>query len=867
MLGMSVSKSSSGDYLYGEYDGVMGVEAILHTTGSDSPIRTGSPVLADNDVGVYGNHISPQSDNRNNGIHTPLSRGAPRKPARMNANIAGNGDNESSMLSSAATASGTHGAVSGSSSDEAAAPSAGRRTNGPHTSSEADKHDAGTFPSRQGTRKAMHTDDVVHLPSIGNQQQMRQKNSEVFPTRARGTASVPDASGAATSTTSGAGNTRTAGTGAKPLTSTESLEPLQTSKGCYGAASSNQQSASAAERKQKPPYHAPPLSPMTVKGRHGITDTNGTDAAGSATIDSSVGASLQDVGTRHRPVTDGTVKRGESLGTNEGSYMNGLCSRSTTHKTTCNNSNAVTVSKTNGWVKEEARRIDSLTSASRSTTTSPRANPPAVEDSINSGKTRNLARQVVSQFPRERMKDSSDKSSSGAKCPSAGANEDGSGHTKVNTSPEPTTTKAYVWSDDYEMASTPSISSTNFSVAPMPRVSPRQVASGLKPTTAVDRNNRNDTKTPPQADVTPVHPLSAETVEAASGNGVTSSTELAHTPPRKVFARPQKPASNNSGAAAQSTCPTPHVPLTNPPSTTATSSRFSNAAQNAAVASSPASLKTAQASANAVATAKGDRPPSAPHTPTLSHRRVMNAVDTSQHFTTHIPGPVAAHGQAGDAEMGLPYSDERRAALEAWADVLVLSITIRGQGMTPTQKARETAKMRARPDDARQMYAPVNGQGRQEVAGEPCDLNYDVHNVVVQLRHRNRPLMLNYPPRLPLEVDMRPRMRRQRTPRSFYGNRMPHVGDAWFKGALNDARMVESPDIDSLEKREEAEFIRNGGDPATRRNRYGQANNVYGHQQQQQQRPPQNGGVGGAAVETGINAMNRNGVCTEQPAS
>ncbi|CAC9484532.1 conserved hypothetical protein [Leishmania infantum JPCM5] len=895
MLGMPVSKSNSGDagrgdYEYGEYDGVMDVEAILHTTSGASPNSTGSPTVAGSDIGVYGNYMSIQGDNRNGGIPTPLGRGAPRKPTRMNVSPAVNGDNQSAAPSSAATTPGFHGAVVGSSSDGAAAPTAARRANGSHTSAEADTHDASALSARQGTRKSLHTDDVVHLPAIGNQQQVRKKASEVFPTRARAAASAPDSSNAATSPTSSNGNARAAGTGGKSVTSAGNFESLQAPTDSCGAASSNQYTASVAACKHKPPYHAPPLSPLTAKGRHGSTDVNRTSAAGSAAIGSSVGASLQDVGTRHRSATDGTVKRGESVGTDEGGYMNGHCGRAATHHTAGSSSKVVTVSKTNGWVKEEARRLDHRASASSNTATSPRGDPQAFEDAINSLKSRNITHQAASQFPRERMKDKPSKGSISAKSPSAdgrdsalghNSNEDVNTHAKVNTSPVPVTPKAYVWAGDYEMASTPGVGSTNFSVVPMPKVSPRPFAGGLKPSTAVDSNNRSGTKSPPQAAAQIVHPLSAEAVAAASGNGVTSSTESAITPLRKVFTRPQKPASNNSGAAAQaaqSTCPIPHVPLTNPPVATATSSRFNNAAQSAAASASPTPSKTALMSGHAVAAAKGDKPPSAPHTPTLSHRRIMNAVDTNQHSHAHYPGAaeqtsptygssrVATQDQASDAGMGLPYSDERRAALEAWADVLVLSITIRGQNLAPTHRAREMAKMRARPADARQMYAPVNGQGRQEVAGEPCDLNYDVHNVVVQLRHRNRPLVMNYPPRLPLEADMRPRMRRQRTPRSFYGNRMPHVGDAWFKDALNDARMVESPDVESMEKREEAEFIRNGGDPATRRNRYGQANNAYGHQQQQQT-PLQQGGGGGAEVEAGIDAVNRNGMRMEQPAS
>ncbi|KAG5502658.1 hypothetical protein JIQ42_05727 [Leishmania sp. Namibia] len=883
MLGKPASKSNSGDvgrggYEFGEYDGVVDVEAILHTTAGASPNLAGSPAVADGDIGVYENHVSLQSDHRNGSASTPLGRGPPRKPVRMSAGPACSGDSQSTMPSSTAAASRYLVAVAGKSSDGAAASTAGRRTNSSYLSTEAEAHDAGALPTRQGTRKSTYSDDVVYLPAIGNQQQMRKKGSDAFPSRVRAPLPAPDPLNFAALTTINHSRTRASGSGAKSVTSTGNLESLQAPNDICGATSHNQHNGPATAGAPRPPYHAPPLSPLTTKGCHSTDDTNGPNAAGNTTNGSGVGDSLQEVSTRHRLAMDRAAKRGESVEVGKGSHMNGHCGGAATHNTTGSGS-IVPASKTNGWVKEEARRLDQRVCTSCNTAATSRNEPQASGDPIDGFTSRKMVHQGASQFPQERMEDTLSKSSNSTQSPAADGSNTAMGHnsadghacTKLNTSPAPVAPKAHVWAGDYEMANTPGVGSTTFSIVPMPKVYPsRPLAGGLKASMAVEgssNNNRSCAKSPTRTSVQVLHPPPSEASAGPFVNGVALPTESAITPLRKVFTRPQKPAPSTNGAAADAVpnaCPIPQVPLTNPPTsptmaTTATASRSSTAPQSTAASSPPAPWKTAMTPSHAVAAAKGDKSLSAPHTPALSHRSNMSAVGTSQRSQVHYSSagqqvPLTSGSsrmslldQTRVSGVDLPYSEQRRAALEAWADVPVLTVTIRGQSLTPTQRAREMAKTSARPAAARQMYAPVNGQGRQEVAGEPCDLNYDVHNVVVQLRHCNRPLMMNYPPRLPLEVDMRPRMRRQRTLRSFYGNGMPHVGDAWFRDALNDARMVDSPDIEAMEKREEAEFIRNGGDPATRRNRYGQANNVHAHQQQHQ-RQPQHGNVGAAEV-------------------
>ncbi|KAG5506470.1 hypothetical protein JKF63_05973 [Porcisia hertigi] len=887
MFGMPVPKSNNGDvgsggYQYGEYDGVMDVEAILHTTPGAPPTPTVSPDIADCDAGGYGNYVSLHSDTRSGSAATPLARGAPRKPTRVSAGSAQNGDNETIMLSSTATTPRFAGAV-------------------------ADNNPDGAAPStRHNTRKPMQTDDVVHLPAIGNQQPARKKTSDTFPTRVRAAAPAQDPSKSVTTPTHN-GYSRAVGAGAKSVTSVGNLDSLPVPVESYGAIASNHYNGSTTTGTHRPPYHAPPLSPVSTQRRHEANDLNGTKATGNNTIGSSIGASSQDNSKRHQAATSETAQRGDSAGMDEVDYTRGHGEKRIAAHNTAGSSSGdgnSSASKTNGWVKEEARRLDGIACSSpspRKTATPPASSDPrGPRDAVkNSFRSRNVAQLVASQFPQERMRDKTNQSNSNANSSSSGGGDlemIRNDHAKVNTSPAPVAPKPHVWTGDYEMVSSSGVGSADLSVVQMPKVgTSRPFANGFKPSTDVGGNiinTRSSAKSIARTATQTFHPPPSEVESSTPGNGSTSPTESAITPVRRVFTRPQKPASSSCGAAVQTgrnTSPPPHAPPMQPPTsptTAATGNPLSpsdSMPHSAAGSSSPPPARVPLASGVAALAARGDKQPSSLHTSSASHRRIMNAVDTSQQSLihsrsteeqvslTHRSSEGPSHDSASASGMGLPYTDERRAALEAWADVPVLTVTIRGQTPTPIQNAREEAKMCACPANAQQMYPPVNGQGRQEVAGEPCDMNYDVHNVVVQLRHRNRPLMMNYPPRLPLEMDMRPRLRRQRTPRSFYGNRMPHVGDAWFREALKDVATVKSPDLESLEKREEAEFIRNGGDPATRRNRYGQANKPHAQQQQQQQqqrqRPPQQRGSGGADAGAEIDVMNRNALRMEQAAS
>lgn len=878
MLGMSVSKSPStegdhGAYEYGEYDGLLDVDTILHSNaaggGAGTLTPTASSIAGGSDLGGYANYLSLHGGEQSNGsTPVPPARGvAPRKPPRGSASQSRNG----TPRHPAALVKGI--ALEPGDSLELSTTAGAATANG----------------RLGGVRKlpTTTTDDVVHLPAIANagisnsaqqqQQQGRKRTNDAAPpprTSAAASAHSPSNNGHAS-------NTHAMASGAKSVTSAGNLKSLQAGAngdGGVGAgvgANSNNYVAPLGHPSVggpvKPPFHAPPLAGLNGKGRQPNHPSAGDEAS----------------------LASGAKTAAAVLTTANGG----------------GGSSGVSANKTNGWVKEEARRIDRRASVPGEATSPMSFEGRSGNDAGNGYKLRNMAQLAAAEFPRERMKEGPglDEVRHSRVQPADTAGDGDNGHgaeanprAKVNTSPAPVTPRAQVWAGDYGIGSNLGAGSADFSVVPMPKVAPgpRPFAGGLKPAAASGSGQaprpHPSTQSPPRAGAAPITSAAAA---GTPGNASSSSpTESIITPLRKVFPRPQKPATMGVGAAAGANTMAgvlPHVPLTHPPTSAPGPSRPAGAAA-AAAAATPADgngspllpSKAASASPHlAGATAAGKA--GGLHTPNLSHRRiVMNAVDTSQH--SHLHSSVGAEqlgGKTPAATAGpsrviatskanaLPYTDERRAALEAWANVPVLAVTIRTQAPTPTQRAREAARTSTRPSNAKQMCVPVNGQGRQEVAGEPFEMNYDVHNVVVQLRHRNRPLMMNYPPRLPLEVDMRPRMRRQRTPRSFYGDRKPHVGDTWFRDALHDARMVQSPNIEEIEKREEAEFIQNGGDPTTRRNRYGQSNNTHGQQQQQQNRAGGGGaGGGGAGAGAGANgddidAINRNAVRMEQPAA
>lgn len=91
-----------------------------------------------------------------------------------------------------------------------------------------------------------------------------------------------------------------------------------------------------------------------------------------------------------------------------------------------------------------------------------------------------------------------------------------------------------------------------------------------------------------------------------------------------------------------------------------------------------------------------------------------------------------------------------------------------------------------------------------EMAGEAIELNHELHNVLIHIRHRNRPKKNDYPSHLPIKLATKQRNHRPRTPRSFYGKVGPQMGPDWFKAALDNVVCIESPDISVLEKVEKA---------------------------------------------------------------
>ncbi|KPA75284.1 hypothetical protein ABB37_08585 [Leptomonas pyrrhocoris] len=707
--------------------------------------------------------------------------------------------------------------------------------------------------SNSGTTTAATTsnaaDDVVHLPVILPSQQRRPTESllqprvRVSPLTQEANPTVPTATTTATANVTVAttsANARSASTvsplaqnkrsvGAKTVMSANNLAAMQRHGNGNERVYTSPLSTGTSINKAAP-FLAPPLSPLHAR----TTPSHPGNAPTS--IGATGGAATTAVTTR--PLTDSSVKREESLD---------VAQSAAAHTVVVDLESPTT--RSNGWVREEARRID-----------------------------RN-SHEMTTGFSQERLWQSSAPSNTVTTSPASGrsgAEGGDAGTEKASTLPASTTPRAPVWSNDYEvgrtdlvgLATTTTITTTT-DFGAMPRVvAPPLLQRPIK--TLSDSSGKR---------VAPLRPQPA--VPSTPPVGTTTSLVESVISPLRAMA-PQRTGRPSEAEKQQEQ--QQHSTAAPPTNTLVTSDNNHNyrkpdAARanlvegNGHRARSGSSNPSAQHDTLRGSSCSSSAAASTPHTASaVAHRRIMmQAVDTHVSAPAELVGNCKAASSA--AQTKLPYTDDDRAALEAWAAFPALDVTIRGQAPTATQLRRERDLAAARPFAAQQLYLPVKGQAPQESAGEPFEMNYDVHNVVVQLRPRNRPLMLAYPPRLPFELDMRPRLRRQRTLRSFYGKLFPHVGDTWFRNALNDARHISSPDIESMEKREEEEFIRNGGDPAQRRNRYGQANNHNANnnnngqeqsppQQQQQQRPPPYAG----GVAPSIDEINLNAIKMEQPA-
>lgn len=831
-LKQTASTPQTPMYEYGEYDGLVDLDAVLHAGGSTTTTTTDINAAATSPTANSGCHTGGDTSRSNgndgvvdythyvtlhgtNGPHlgsgepgptpSPNGRSSARKPTRDSSSRGGtsasadrhhapHGGYPMSALDgdvTVTTAPTTTAVVTAASS----APNARSSANTQRRRGE----------SASGSRANPTTtaaDTGVHLPVILPSQQRRptdgplqsrvrvspltQEHGSPVPSNtnnASSSANTPHNARSATSLSPPGQNTRPVG--AKTVMSANNLAALQRSgneRAHTGALSTSNSS------NRVPPYLAPPLSPL-----HSRTNPPQPSMA-----------------PLNRPATDGCVKRGESA---EGGERNSPTRRS------------------NGWVKEEARRID------------------------------RTSQEIPSGFPQERVRQSSAAAAAAAAPLSSGKADETSGPSKVNTSPAPSAPRAPVWASDYEMGRGDLVGCTATpDFGAMPRVAAPPLPFRAKKTLS-DSGKRTAPLRP-----TPPHIPSTPPVGTT-----TSPVESTILPLRTAAQRSAQRPMNATGATAASTA--------SPAAATAVA-----AASYSAAGPGSGAGRTNPAIATAGATAATADATSGLHTPGTTHRRVMNAVDTHSgtpsdlsRVSKTMPAVVLLNNDKANissfpnsapsaAAQKMPYSDDRRAALEAWAAFPAMDVTMRNQAPTAMQLRRAQDFATVRPVVVRQLYQSVKGQAPQEFAGEPFEMNYDVHNVVVQLRHRNRPLMMAYPPQLPLELDTRPRLRRQRTPRSFYGTRFPHVGDAWFRNALDDARHIDSPDIESMEKQEEEEFVRNGGDPAHRRNRYGQANsnnnNNNNNQQQQQQRAPPHSGTGAPNIDH----INRNAVRMEQPA-
>lgn len=857
MMSDPLTQSSSKPvhmYEYGEYDGLVDLDAVLHgaatTTTMSATVNDGaaapsptpnlSCLVGSEETGTYSSYQNVQGRNNHLNSHnnndsgelgptpSPHGRSPARKPMRdpvARGSLASSADRYPGAHGSNSSAPRSNGGypmtldegdaavstapttttVTATAATAAAPPGSrgGQRKRGESANGLRNNNNNNNNQSHATTTTTTtqtHSSDTgVHLPVILPSQQRRPADTmppsrvRVSPLTQEHTAAAagltfntatPINARSAASVSPMAQNTRPIG--AKTVMSASNLAALQRSgndRVHTGALSTGNSS------NKVPPYLAPPLTPLHTRANPLLPTTAPTPAP-------------------HRLAAEASTKRGESSES---------ASASAPHTSGAEKTSSARPS--NGWVREEARRID------------------------------RTSQEMSPGFPQERLRQTSPSSGATssvetgqttAEATGSGGHATTGGRGKTNTSPAPSTApRAPVWANDYETGRNDLVgctTTTTTDFGAMPKVAAPPLPQRARKTLSDSCKKSPAFRPPPHVPSTP------------PAGKLTSPVESVILPLRTVAQRAARPSNANAAAVA---------------------------------AAADSGVGTASKPNPATDAASG------PHTPGTTHRRVMNAVDTHAGTPSDLSAdrratpiivavnsgktvPGAREHASSLAKASMPYADDRRAALEAWAAFPALDVTIRHQSPTAAQLRRERDIAASRPSAARQLYPAVKGQAPQEFAGEPFEMNYDVHNVVVQLRHRNRPLMLAYPPQLPLELDTRPRLRRQRTPRSFYGRRFPHVGDAWFRSALDDAQHIESPDIEAMEKREEEEFVRNGGDPAQRRNRYGQANNNTNNnnnnqhaQNQNAPRAPPHSGAGAPNIEQ----MNRNVVRMEQPAA
>ncbi|EKF30157.1 hypothetical protein MOQ_006038 [Trypanosoma cruzi marinkellei] len=94
-----------------------------------------------------------------------------------------------------------------------------------------------------------------------------------------------------------------------------------------------------------------------------------------------------------------------------------------------------------------------------------------------------------------------------------------------------------------------------------------------------------------------------------------------------------------------------------------------------------------------------------------------------------------------------------------------------------------------------------------EYAGEQLELDWNLHNVIAQVFHEDRPQNLTYPEKMPLELEKTKTKRRPRTPRSFYGVKGTRKSPDWFRHALGDIKRVNSVDLDAIDAAEVSKKI------------------------------------------------------------
>ncbi|EAN91565.1 hypothetical protein C3747_64g138 [Trypanosoma cruzi] len=167
-----------------------------------------------------------------------------------------------------------------------------------------------------------------------------------------------------------------------------------------------------------------------------------------------------------------------------------------------------------------------------------------------------------------------------------------------------------------------------------------------------------------------------------------------------------------------------------------------------------------------------------------SHRGEVSreSTDDMQEMHDHIDELVSTSAEAMVRLRLFSSAEKRWPEIEMWAAAPLLMFT------PPPNPNSSTA-------------------GVIEYAGEQLELDWNLHNVIAQVFHHDRPRNLTYPEEMPLELEKTKTKRRPRTPRSFYGVKGARMPSDWFRHALGNIKHVNSPDLEAIDAAEVSKKI------------------------------------------------------------